>query len=155
MVLWQWCLLALGIVWALQTVGVWLQVRHYATVMGGLRRQFSDGYAGTGYVRGRIRKGTIALLVVSPDLAVRRLLVMSGRSVFTAFKPLHQYEGMTLDSLRETLSVPGKPESPLKKAVDIAIAQIERTRAETVTAESEGPKSEERAALGGPTLANA
>ncbi|TGT78992.1 transcriptional regulator, partial [Mesorhizobium sp. M5C.F.Ca.ET.164.01.1.1] len=30
MAIWQWALLLLFVVWALQSLGVWLQMRHYS-----------------------------------------------------------------------------------------------------------------------------
>ena len=97
MAIWQWGLLLLVIVWALQSLGVWLQMRHYSDVFRGVTDQYKDGFVGAGNFRGRFAKGTIALVVVTPDLIVRRLMVMSGRSVFTKFKRHQEFEGVPLD----------------------------------------------------------
>src|ERR1041384_955002 len=100
MAIWQWGLLALFCVWALQSLGVWLQMRHYTDVFKGVTSQFDDGFVGAGNFRGRFSKGTIVLIVVTPDLVIRRLLVMSGRTVFTKFHRREEFEGMPLDKLR-------------------------------------------------------
>ena len=82
MAMWQWGLLALGFLWALQSLGVWYQMRHYSDVMKGITSKYNDGFVGAGNVRGRLGKGVIVLILVTPDLVVQRFLVMSGRSVF-------------------------------------------------------------------------
>jgi glucitol operon activator protein len=130
MALWQWGLLALFCVWALQSLGVWLQMRHYTEVFRGLTEQFNDGYVGAGNFRGRFSKGTIVVVVVTPDLTVRRLLVMSGRTVFTKFRRLEEFEGVTLDRLRSNPAVLGEGEPGVAEAVKKAIEQVDRIRSE-------------------------
>ena len=76
MAIWQWGLLLLVIVWALQSLGVGLQMRHYSDVFRGVTDQYKDGFVGAGNFRGRLAKGTIALVVVTPDLVVRRLMAV-------------------------------------------------------------------------------
>jgi glucitol operon activator protein len=130
MAIWQWGLLALFCVWALQSLGVWLQMRHYTDVFKGLTNQFNDGFVGAGNFRGRFSKGTIVVIVVTPDLVVRRLLVMSGRTVFTKFRRHEKFEGMPLDVLRSNPAVLGEGEPGVAEAVKRAIEQIDRARAE-------------------------
>jgi glucitol operon activator protein len=130
MAIWQWGLLALFFVWALQSLGVWLQMRHYTDVFKGLTNQFNDGYVGAGNFRGRFSKGTIVVIVVTPDMIVRRLLVMSGRTVFTKFCRHEEFEGMPLDRIRSNPAVLGEGEAGVAEAVKRAIEQIDRARAE-------------------------
>lgn len=130
MAIWQWGLLLLAVVWALQALGVWLQMRHYSDVFKGITNKYGDGFVGAGNFRGRFKKGTIALVVVTPDLVVRRLLLMSGRSVFTKFKRYEQFEGMTLDALRANPAVLGEGEPGVSVAVTRAVEQIDRTIAD-------------------------
>lgn len=130
MAIWQWGLLLLAAVWALQSLGVWLQMRHYSDVLKGITDNFKDGYAGAGNYRGRFKKGVIALIVVTPDLVVRRLLVMSGRSVFAKFVRHHEYEGMPLERLRSNPAIMGEGEPGVAEAVKRAVGQIDRTLAE-------------------------
>jgi len=130
MALWQWGLLALFGVWALQSLGVWLQMRHYTDVFKGVTSQFNDGFVGAGNFRGRFSKGTIVVVVVTPDLIVRRLLVMSGRTVFTKFRRLEQFEGTTLDRLRSNPAILGEGETGVAEAVKRAIEQIDRARSD-------------------------
>lgn len=130
MAIWQWALLALAGVWALQSLGVWLQMRHYADVFKGVTEKYSDGYVGAGNFRGRFAKGTIALIVVTPDLVVRRLMTMSGRTVFTKFKRHQQFEGLPLDKIRSNPAILGEGEPGVAEAVRKAIEQIDKTRQE-------------------------
>ena len=130
MAIWQWGLLALFGVWALQSLGVWLQMRHYTDVFKGLTNQFNDGFVGAGNFRGRFSQGTIVVIVVTPDLVVRRLLVMSGRTVFTKFRRHEEFEGMTLDRLRSNPAVLGEGEPGVAEAVKRAIEQVDRARSE-------------------------
>ncbi len=46
MAIWQWGLLALFCVWALQSLGVWLQMRHYTDVFKGVTNQFNLAHEG-------------------------------------------------------------------------------------------------------------
>ena len=41
MAMWQWGLLALGVLWALQSLGVWYQMRHYGDVMKGITSKYN------------------------------------------------------------------------------------------------------------------
>ena len=130
MAIWQWGLLLLAIVWALQSLGVWLQMRHYSDVFKGITNRYKDGFVGAGNCKGRLHKGTIALIVVTPDLVVQRLLIMSGRSVFTKFKRQEQFEGVPLDRIRSNPAVLGEGEPGVAEAVRRAIEQIDRARSE-------------------------
>jgi glucitol operon activator protein len=130
MAIWQWGLLLLGLVWALQSVGVWLQMRHYSDVLRGITDKYEDGFVGAGNTRGRLSKGSIVLIVVTPDMIVRRLIVMNGRSVFTKFKRHEPSEGKPLDQLRSNPAILGEGEPGVAAAVKRAIEQIDRTRSE-------------------------
>jgi glucitol operon activator protein len=135
MAIWQWGLLGLGLVWALQAVGVWLQMQHYQDIFKGITRKFDDGFVGAGHARGRFRKGAIAMVVVGPDLLVKRLLVMTGRSVFAKFQRNPEFEGMTLEALKRAQATEGK--SVVDTAIAMAIAQVEAVRARQIAREDE------------------
>jgi glucitol operon activator protein len=132
MAIWQWGLLLLVVVWALQSLGVWVQMRHYSGVFKGITDKYKDGFVGAGNFRGRFGKGTIVLIVVTPDLVVRRFLAMTGRSVFAKFKRHEEFEGTALDKLRSDPAVLGEGEPGVAEAVKRAIDQIDRARSEPV-----------------------
>lgn len=130
MAIWQWALLALALLWGLQSLGVWYQMRHYSDVMKGISSKYGDGYVGAGNFRGRLGKGVIVLIVVDHDLKVQRFLEMSGRSVFAKFKRKEKFEGVSLDEIRSDPAVAGEGEPGTAEAVKRAIEQIDRIRLE-------------------------
>lgn len=127
MAIWQYALLALGLAWLLQSVGVWFQMRQYAGVFKGVSDKFNDGFVGAGHVRGGFRAGAIALVVVDREGVVRRLLLMSGRSVFARFRRVEGVEGRPLTGLVEGGDF--KITRSELRAIDQAIGQIDRVSA--------------------------
>lgn len=126
MPIWQICLILLVIMWILQAVGTWLQMRHYRSVMRSIEGRWNDGYLGIGNARSSFGRGVILMVVVGPDETVRELLTMEGRSVLAKFRPLEEFRGRSLASLREDEAfnkVRGRA-----KALDQAIQQIEKAR---------------------------
>jgi glucitol operon activator protein len=101
MAIWQWAILLLAIVWALQSLGVWLQMRHYSDVMKGITDNYSQGFVGAGNAKGKLGKGVIVLVVVDGSMRVERFLQMSGRSVFAKFRREPAFEGLSLDALSD------------------------------------------------------
>ncbi|TBW33281.1 transcriptional regulator [Siculibacillus lacustris] len=128
MATWQLGLLLLVGAWALQSVGVWLQMRHYARTVKSIGSEFDEGFLGTGFVRGRFQKGTIALVVVSDDLVVRRVSTMTGRSVFAKFHSHPALAGLRLDRLEAALSDVEHFDAGRTAAILAAVAQIETRR---------------------------
>ena len=129
MALWQIGLILLGLVWALQAVGTWVQMRHYREVMGRISGQWSDGFLGAGTARAKLGRGVILLVVVGPDGTVRRVAAMQGRSVFARFTVLPEFEGLGLEALRRGEGAGAGRSKGFDKALAQAIDQIDRTRA--------------------------
>lgn len=125
---WQIALLALAIVWALQILGTWRQMQHYRAVMGDIQRRWRDGAVGVGNSKGRRGKGVILILVAAPDGLVRRVMVMEGRTVLATFVPLPQFEGRTLESLRDGSAF--ADDAGRREALARAVEQIDRIAAE-------------------------
>lgn len=123
MAIWQWALLALALLWAFQSFGVWFQMRHYSDVMKGITTKYNDGFVGAGHVRGRFRKGVIVLIIVDRDLKIRRFLEMSGRTVFAKFIRREEFEDLPIRQFEESLEE--QPFSPaVAEAVKHAVVQI-------------------------------
>lgn len=142
MATWQIAILLLAIVWALQSVGVWMQMRHYRSALGDIEQKFASGYVGTGFTRGRFAKGTIALVVVNDRLTVDRVAVMSGRSVFAKFHNHTEFEGLSLTDLKEraiALSEGAKDERSLGKTLLQACEQIDAVRAKKTAMSADVP----------------
>lgn len=127
MAIWQIALLALAVVWGLQSLGVWLQMRHFGEVFKGLRAQYNDGFLGAGHSRGRLRQGSIALLVVDSEMVVRRLLTMTGRTVFVKFRRNPEVEGLTLGELAAAQGDPSK--SSIASAINLAVEHVRQVSA--------------------------
>ncbi|MGP4749042.1 transcriptional regulator GutM [Agrobacterium pusense] len=134
MAIWQWALLGLGVVWAVQALGVWRQMQHYTDVFKGITHQFNDGFVGAGHARGRFRKGAIAMVVIGPDLLVKRLLTMTGRSVFAKFERNRQFEGMTLEALKRAQT--RTSQNCVDAAIGLAIAQVEAVKERNIARET-------------------
>ncbi len=126
MALWQIGLLLLAFVWMLQSVGTWLQMRHYREVMGSIERRWTDGYMGVGNARASLGRGIILILVVAPDDTIRDLFVMQGRSVFAKFSRLDEYEGRSVASLLADEAFTGM--RGRKQALEQAAQQIENAK---------------------------
>jgi glucitol operon activator protein len=124
---WQKGLIALAVLWALQAVGTWVQMRHYRAVMREIANSWPDGLMGASAVRGYLGKGVIAIVVATSDDIVRKVFIMEGRSVFAKFKECREDEGLTLTALAATETA-GKRRSR-HKAIAGAIAQIRRVAA--------------------------
>ncbi|RMC38088.1 transcriptional regulator GutM [Paracoccus alkanivorans] len=127
MEIWKIALVLLVVVWGLQSVGMWFQMRHYRSVMAAITDKWSDGHLGAGNARGRFGKGVIAMVVVDENAVIRKLMVMEGRSVFAKFRPISEYEGRRLSEIKTEfaeLSAQGGRARAISQAID----QLERVR---------------------------
>ncbi len=122
-------ILVLAIVWALQIVGTYFQMRHYRQVLGGVTREGGEGYVGVGNAKARFGKGVILILVAGEDDVVRRALRMRGMTIFARFQEAPELVGMGLDELRNE-----EREGPYEKGTMLAarraVEQIDRIKQE-------------------------
>jgi glucitol operon activator protein len=122
-------ILALALVWILQIVGTYFQMRHYRDVLGGITREETEGYVGVGNAKARFGKGVILILVVGENDVVKRALSMRGMTIFVRFKEAPKFIGMGLDELRKE-----EHEGPYDKSVMLAarraVEQIDRIKQE-------------------------
>jgi glucitol operon activator protein len=122
-------ILALAVVWALQIVGTYFQMRHYREVLGGITREEGEGYVGVGNAKAQFGKGVILILVVGEDDVVRRALRMRGMTIFARFKEAPELVGMGLGELRSE-DREGPYEKGTMLAARRAIEQIDRIKRE-------------------------
>lgn len=122
-------LLVLGLLWLLQILGTWFQMRHYKEVLSGITRAGTEGYVGVGNARARFGKGVILILVSGEDGYVTRALRMRGRTVFARFAELPELVGKHLDELRDEGQA-ARNEAATMLAARKAVEQIDRIRAE-------------------------
>lgn len=124
MALWQIALLGLGLAWIVQSIGVWLQMRHYQRTFAAVRARWSDGRFGSGAAPGRLGQGVIVVLVVDPASIVRQVFAMQGRSVFAKFKDRGEFTGLSIDELKRRAGTE-QVEPGMANAISKAIEQIE------------------------------
>ena len=122
-------ILVLALVWALQIVGTYFQMRHYREVLGGITREGGEGYVGVGNAKARFGKGVILILVAGEDDVVRRALRMRGMTIFARFQEAPELVGMGLDELRNDARE-GPYERGTMLAARRAVEQIDRIKQE-------------------------
>ncbi len=123
----QSALTLLFVFWVLQTAGAWMQWRHYQQSVAGNRENWTQGYLGVGKSRRKFGFGAVAMVVVSPELRVKKVQVMTGMSIFARFKDVVAFEGMSLEDLAS--AVQGKQTNEqVSKAIQDAIQRIEEVR---------------------------
>lgn len=126
----QSALTLLFVFWVLQTAGAWMQWRHYQQSVAGNRENWTQGYLGVGKSRRKFGFGAVAMVVVSPELRVKKVQVMTGMSIFARFKDVVAFEGMSLEGLAS--SVQGtQTNEQVSRAIQDAIQRIEEVRSKT------------------------
>ena len=126
----QSALTLLFVFWVLQTAGAWMQWRHYQQSVAGNRENWTQGYLGVGKSRRKFGFGAVAMVVVSPELRVKKVQVMTGISIFARFKDVVAFEGMSLEGLAS--SVQGtQTNEQVSRAIQDAIQRIEEVRSKT------------------------
>jgi glucitol operon activator protein len=122
-------ILVLALLWVLQIVGTYFQMRHYREVLGRITREGGEGYVGVGNAKATFGKGVILILVVDQNDMVVKALRMRGMTVFARFREAPELLGMRLDELRG-----GQREGPYEaatmRAARHAVEQIDRIKSE-------------------------
>ncbi len=126
----QSALTLLFVFWVLQTAGAWMQWRHYKQSVAGNRENWKQGYLGVGKSRRKFGFGAIAMVVVSQDMRVKKVQIMTGMSIFARFKDVAAYEGITLETLASTVKSK-QANAQVSKAIQDAIQRIEEVRSKT------------------------
>lgn len=115
----------LAVLWLLQSVGTYFQMRHYRKVLGGVVGEGGEGFIGVGNAKGRFGKGVILILVSDLDGDVTSALRMRGMTVFARFDEAPDLIGMNIEALKKK-----DLEEPYEKATMLAamrsVEQIER-----------------------------
>ncbi len=129
MYFWQVGLLAFAVLWGLQIVGTALQMQHYRKTLDAISERWQDGFVGSGSARAQFGAGAIAIVVASPDMTARQVLVMRGRTVFAKFQPRPDLVGMAVANLRDGDGASSKA-ARADAAIKLAVAQVDRIAAE-------------------------
>ncbi len=120
---------SITILWSLQVVGTAFQMKHYKMTLGAISDRWSDGFVGSGIARAQFGAGAIAIVVASPDMKVRQVMVMHGRTVFAKFRTYPDLVGIAVAKLCDGSNIPPKL-GRSNAAIKLAIAQIDRIVAE-------------------------
>lgn len=126
----QSALILLFVFWVLQAAGAWMQWRHYQQSVAGNRENWTKGYLGVGKSRRKFGFGAVAIVVVSPELRVNKVQIMTGISVFARFKDVPDFEGMSMDALASSDKAKQANEQVSKAILD-AIQRIGEARSKT------------------------
>jgi glucitol operon activator protein len=115
-------LLLLALMWALQVVTSWQQLRYYRGIVQRTAKEWDSGFLGTSSFKARLGRGAIAIVVIDDDAHVRKVLSMSGLSVFARFKALDDLRGGAADFNQRVAvsSLPPSVKQALATAFDIA-----------------------------------
>lgn len=98
---WQLLILALVIAWILQAGLTMFQIRNYQRRLRELGAMARGGYLGIGTTAGRVRAGSVVMLVANAHGKIIHAERMRGRTVFARFQELPQLQGLIV---RELLS---------------------------------------------------
>jgi DNA-binding transcriptional regulator of glucitol operon len=123
---WQGILALLAVAWLLQCAGTLIQIQRYRGAFRELSSTWSDGWMGAGRGGRFLQAGSIAMIVVSPDERVRRVVAITGRTVFARAERIELYEGLTPAALRAEAE--RSPKRPVSIAMIAALDQIETVR---------------------------
>jgi len=122
-------ILALALVWILQIIGTYFQMKHYQRVLGRITSEGNDGYVGVGNAKATFGKGVILILVADDNGVVKKALRMRGMTILARFREAPDLVGMSVDELR----LPER-EGPYEKATMLAarraVEQIDRIKEE-------------------------
>jgi glucitol operon activator protein len=130
--LWSLLLLVLGILWLIQIVGTYYQMKHYRKILGQITRKGEEGYVGVGNSKARFGKGVVLILVVDEDGRVKNALKMRGMTVFARFKEAPELLGLSIDELRDEDGRDERGEKGTALAARRAVEQIDRIKKEKV-----------------------
>jgi glucitol operon activator protein len=118
-------LLLLALMWALQIVASWMQLRHYRTVVRTTAAAWNSGFLGSSSFKAKLGRGAIAIVVIDEEARVREVLSMSGLSVFARFAALDDLRGGAADFTRRVAVSPHP--SSVKQALEKAFEAACRT----------------------------
>ncbi|MFB9122010.1 hypothetical protein E2553_38705 [Paraburkholderia dipogonis] len=122
-------LLLLALMWALQVIASWMQMRYYRTVVRRTASEHGNGFLGAGSFKPKLGRGALAIVVIDNEARVREALSMSGLSVFARFEKLNALTGAGLADFHQRLAASALAPG-VKRALDNAFEIACRTASE-------------------------
>ncbi|PSL42032.1 glucitol operon activator protein [Planomicrobium soli] len=117
--MWGWVIVIFAGVWLLQLYLTRIQMKNYQKTLNTLSNRPS-GFLGVGIQKQKLGIGAIAILVTDTEGKVVESQTMKGVTVFSRFEPFDQWNGLSLEEVRDRLQ-----EDSLDSAFKMAIEKIE------------------------------
>lgn len=108
----------IGIMWIIQVVLTYFQMKHYQKRMVALKRK---GRIGVGTTKGRITSGVIIILAVNPRGVIVDAEIMRGVSVFARFKKIKDLIG---ENIGKQIKTPETFKEKEVKSFEMALESI-------------------------------
>lgn len=111
------------IIFILQILLRWKQVKYYNDKVNEIYYKHESGYMGIGIDKGRFHGRNIVVIVVDENNFIKEAQILSGYSVFAKFKTMEDLIGEYLDTILDKKSY-----LKYKKSINNAIEQINREK---------------------------
>jgi glucitol operon activator protein len=134
-------LFALALLWAVQLVGSWYQMRHYRDTVRTTVARWQSGFLGVGSRKASFRRGAIVILVLSSEMRIAQFSCMSGLTVLSRFRSYPRFLDMSIEQFNASLKAARLGSSITRAAAD-ALASAQGAAAEG----AEGDRNAARAA---------
>lgn len=116
--MWIRLMILIGILWMIQVVLTYFQIKHYHKRIMELKRK---GRVGIGSIKGKLTPGVIIILATNLRGTIVDAEIMKGLSVFARFKKVKELIGQNINNLSETPTVLKEKEF---KALEQAIENL-------------------------------
>jgi glucitol operon activator protein len=117
--LWGWFIGVFVGIWLLQILLTLIQMKHYRTTVREMSKR-SSGYLGVGVHKQRLGIGSVVILVSDVKGIIIDGKILSGVTVFARFKPLYEFNGLTLNETKGMAE-----DNPFGNTVKLAIEKID------------------------------
>ncbi len=114
-------LLAIFIVYVIQSLMAYLQITHFKKIVRELR---TKGVIGIGAKKRKLMAGNVVILVSDPSGDIVEARIMQGISVFARFRNIEKFRGLSLYELREQTINKKQKDPALLDALNQLEAQI-------------------------------
>lgn len=111
------------IIFILQILLRWKQVKYYNEKVNEIYHRYSSGYMGIGLDKGRFHGRDIVIIIIDENNYIKEAQILSGSSVFAKFKTMEDLVGAYLNTILDKKSY-----LKYSKSIDNAIEQINREK---------------------------
>lgn len=111
------------IIFILQILLRWKQVKYYNEKVNDIYHRHSNGYLGIGLDKGRFHGRNIVVIVIDENNSIKEAQILSGSSVFAKFRTMEDLVGEYLNTILDKKSY-----LKYSKSINNAIEQINREK---------------------------